>query len=381
MDATIRHTCSADRRCRLLYQRLQPMGIEIDGPGPYDLRIFNRSRFSKALPRGVSGLLDAYVRGWWDTERLDELTARLLAGGFEPADANLVMRGLYAIRARLFNLQSWRWGTQICQHYDLGTDLFRAMLDRRLVYSGAYWKDAGNLDDAQEAKLELICRKIRLQPGMRVLDIGCGWGSFARYAAETHGAAVTGITISKAQCELGQTLCAGLPVELRLADYRDLGRDTFDAIVSVGMIEHVGYKNYRRLMKIVRRCLEPNGLFLLQTIGRDNSARRTNAWVHRHIFPNGMLPSARQLMAATDGLFVVEDWHNFGVDYDRTLMAWFWNFHRAWPNLRARYGDPFYRMWKCYLQTCAGAFRARKMQLWQIVLSPAGIPGGYTPLR
>jgi len=357
------------------------MGIEIDGSGPCDIRVLNRGLFSKALPRGVSGLLDAYVQGWWDTERLDELTVRVLAGGCEPADSNLIKRVLYTIQAHLFNLQSRRRATQIRQHYDLGNDLFRAMLDRRMVYSCAYWKDADNLDDAQKDKLELICRKIRLRPGMRVLDIGCGWGSFARYAAETHGATVTGITISKEQYELGQTLCAGLPVELRLADYRDLGHETFDAIVSIGMIEHVGYKNYRTLMKMVRRCLDPKGLFLLQTIGRDRSARRVNAWIHRNIFPNGTLPSARQLMGATDGLFVVEDWHNFGVDYDRTLMAWFWNFHRAWPDLSARYGDPFYRLWKCYLQTCAGAFRARKIQLWQIVLSPEGIPGGYTAIR
>jgi cyclopropane-fatty-acyl-phospholipid synthase len=200
-----------------------------------------------------------------------------------------------------------------------------------------------------------------------------------KYAVERYGVQAVGITVSKKQAELARARCAGLPVEIRLQDYRDVGDvdEQFDHVASVGMIEHVGAKNYRRLFKTVRRCLAPQGLFLLHTIGNKRTKRTVDPWIDRYIFPSGHLPSLRQLSAAAEGLFVVEDLHNFGADYDRTLMAWYRNFTRNWPSIKTHYDRTFYRMWSYYLLSCAGAFRARSMQLWQLVLSPAGVDGVY----
>jgi len=366
---------------QLVHGLLSPAGIEVNGNRPFDLRILNDAFYDEALPRGADGVLDAYVAGWWESDRLDELTARVLSGSLHLPAASAFSLWLANLSARIFNHQSRRRSLHVRRHYDLGNDLFEAMLDRRLVYSCAYWKEAANLDEAQEAKLELVARKVGLRPGMRVLDIGCGWGSFAKYAAQTHGVSVVGITISKEQCELGRTLCASLPIRLHCGDYRELDDGTYDAVVSMGMFEHVGYKNYRTFMKIVRERLTPGGLFCLQTIGRNTTGFSVAPWINRNIFPNGMLPSAKQITAAAEGLFVIEDWHNFGADYDKTLMAWFANFQANWPKLRDKYGDHFYRMWKCYLLTCAGAFRARDNQLWQVVFSPSGVTGGYASSR
>jgi cyclopropane-fatty-acyl-phospholipid synthase len=250
------------------------------------------------------------------------------------------------------------------------------MLDRRMVYTCAYWNGATTLDEAQENKLDLVCRKLGLSPGMRVLDIGCGWGAFGKFAAERYGAQTVGITVSREQVELGRELCRGLPVTFELQDYRDL-QGRFDRVVSLGMFEHVGEKNYRTFMQTVRRALADDGLFLLHTIGSPRTVHATDPWIGRYIFPNSLIPSAEQISRAFDGLFVLEDWHSFGADYDKTLMAWWHNFDELWPTLRDRYGDRFYRRWRYYLLTCAGSFRARSNQLWQVVLSPRGVPGGY----
>lgn len=355
---------------------LATAGITLNGSEPWDIRIHNPRTIGRFLAEGRLGVGEAYMDGWWDCPALDEMTHRILR-----ADVlgRVSWKKLlwHELRARLFNLQAKRRAYQIGEaHYDLGNDLFEAMLDKRLVYTCAYWDRARNLDQAQENKLDLVCRKIRLEPGMRVLDIGCGWGSFAQYAAETYGAEVTGITVSREQVDLGQERCKDLPVSIRLQDYRDM-EGKFDRVVSLGMFEHVGAKNYRQYMRSVRRVLKPDGLFLLHTIGGNESTYSTDPWIDKYIFPNGMLPSVAQIGAAIEGLFVMEDWHNFGADYDMTLVAWWRNFDANWPELRPRYGDRFYRLWRYYLLTCAGGFRARYNSLWQVVLSPSGVPGGY----
>jgi cyclopropane-fatty-acyl-phospholipid synthase len=311
------------------------------------------------------------VDGQWDTGALDELTARLIrAGARRPA---LGWRtALHVAAARVWNLQSAvRARRSVERHYDLGNDLYQAMLGETLAYTCAYWKWAGDLDEAQRAKLDLICRKLGLQPGMKVLELGCGWGTFARHAAETYGAHVTGYTVSREQVALGTELCRGLPVELHLADYRS-ACGTYDAVVSIGMIEHVGPKNHRLYMETVDRCLRPGGIAFVHSIGSNRSQVLIDAWFHRYVFPNAAIPSLAQLTAAMDGIFVAEDVHNIGPHYDRTLMAWSRNFERAWPTLRARYGERFRRIWRYYLLSSAGAFRARFMQLYQIVMTRPG---------
>ena len=290
-----------------------------------------------------------------------------------------------ALKSKLFNLQSKARAFEVGEkHYDIGNDLYRAMLDKRMTYTCGYWKNAKTLDKAQEDKLDLVCKKINLKPGMKVLDIGCGWGSFAKFAAEKYKVKVVGITISKEQVKLGNEICKGLPVEIRFEDYRDLN-EKFDRIVSLGMFEHVGPKNYREYMEIVSRCLKDGGLFLLHTIGSAEIIKALNAWIIKYIFPNGVVPSMENIVKSIDRLFVMEDWHNFGAYYDKTLMAWYSNFVKGWPKLHKehseKYDDRFYRMWTYYLLSCAGGFRARKIQLWQIVLSKNGVPGGYKSFR
>nr|EKX3870093.1 cyclopropane fatty acyl phospholipid synthase [Pseudomonas aeruginosa] len=282
----------------------------------------------------------------------------------------------HALRYRLRNLQNIRRAWQVGrQHYDLSNELYKAMLDSRLTYSCGYWENATNLEQAQEAKLELICRKLQLKPGMRLLDIGCGWGSLMAYAAQHHGVECVGVTVSQEQANWAGDRYRDLPVEFRLQDYRSLN-ERFDRIASVGMFEHVGHKNHRAFMQVAHRCLADNGLLLLHSIGKNARRGHPDPWIDRYIFPNGDLPSIGQIGDAADDLFVVEDLRNFGADYDRTLMAWHANFEAAWPRFSAP-GERFRRMWRYYLLSCAGAFRARDIQLWQWVLSKRGVIGGY----
>ncbi len=353
--------------------------ITLNGTRPWDPTIHNPRFFARVFKQRSLGLGEAYMDGWWDVPKLDEFFTRLLKS--YPERTTFKAPFLFKISSYLSNQQSKKKARRVGEeHYDIGNDLYTAMLDSRLLYTCGYWKEATTLEEAQEAKLDLICRKLQLQPGHTVLDIGCGWGGFAKFAAENYGVTVVGITISKEQAKLARKNCAHLPVEIRLEDYRDT-QGTFDRIVSIGMFEHVGYKNYRTYMEAAHRLLKDDGLFLLHTIGGNYSVTSTDPWIDRYIFPGGMLPSIKQMGAALEKLFVMEDWHNFGADYDKTLMAWHKNFLSAWPQLRHRYSERFKRMWEYYLLVCAGSFRARKNQLWQIVLSKQGMPGGYRSIR
>jgi cyclopropane-fatty-acyl-phospholipid synthase len=357
-------------------------GVKINGPNPWDIIVHNDDFYKRAITEGELGVGESYMDGWWDAEKVDELICKILQAQLDEKIKRKFSILFRLSLASLFNLQSKRRAFIIGErHYDLGNDLFQNMLDKRMNYSCAYWKDTNSLDEAQENKLELICHKIYLKPGMRVLDIGCGWGGFIKYAAEKYNAEVVGITVSKEQVELGMKLCEGLPVEIRLTDYRNLN-EKFDRIVSVGMFEHVGRKNYRTFFKIANECLKDDGLFLLHTIGSVKSRKSIDLWTHKYIFPNGMLPSAEQIGRAIEQLFVMEDWHNFGADYDKTLMAWDNNFIESWDKIKNKYSERFFRMWKYFLLSSAGSFRSRiRNQLWQIVLSKNGVPGGYQSVR
>jgi cyclopropane-fatty-acyl-phospholipid synthase len=355
---------------------LAKAGIQIDGSADCDMRIHDPAVVKEAFIRGNLGLGEAYMNGAWDAQRLDEFFARLLRSR---ATENLRAPGLIlsAAAARLFNRQTLRRAWQVGQaHYDLGNEFYAAMLDPRMTYTCGYWKHASTLAEAQEAKLELVCRKLQLEPGMRVLDIGCGWGSFMRYATERYKVHCVGVTISEEQARWARERYPDAGLDFRLQDYRMLN-ERFDRIVSIGMFEHVGHKNYRTYMEVAHRCLHDGGLFLLHTIGKNVRRGASDPWIDKYIFPNGELPSMGHISDAIEGLFIAEDVHNFGADYDRTLMAWHANFEAAWPRFAAQLGDRFYRMWRYYLLSCAGAFRARDIQLWQWVLSKEGVAGGY----
>ena len=353
---------------------LESAGVELNGSQPWDIHIHDPRFYNRVLQETSLGLGESYMDGWWDCESIDGLLARILQARLEQKVAGNWKMSLQVLRARLFNRQSAARAFQVGEeHYDLGNDLYTAMLDQRLTYSCAYWKDAATLDAAQEAKLDLVCRKIGLKPGMQVLDIGCGWGSFAKYAAEHYGVRVLGVSVSKEQVELGSQLCQGLPVELRLQDYREV-QGQFDAVISIGSFEHIGYKNYGTYMQVVERTLKEDGIAFIHTIGGNASVRTGEPWTDKYIFPNGMLPSIAQIGAAIENRFVMEDWHNLGPHYDRTLMAWHANFEAAWPELKHKFSERFHRMWRYYLLCSAGGFRARYQQLWQIVLTRPGTP-------
>jgi cyclopropane-fatty-acyl-phospholipid synthase len=368
---------------KIIEELLAHADVRINGNRPWDIQVRDARLYRRVLTQWSLGLGEAYMDGDWDCEQRAELFHRLMRTDIESrAVGTAKLRlALETLRHSLLNLQSQGRAFEVGEkHYDAGNDVFERMLDSRMIYSCAYWERAADLEQAQLDKLEMICRKLQLQPGETVLDIGCGWGGLARFAAERFGVRVVGVTVSKEQLALAQQRCAGLPVELKLQDYRDLDGQ-FDKIVSVGMFEHVGPKNYGVYFDTVRRLLKPGGLFLLHTIGIDVTSPRTDPWIDRYIFPNGKLPSAVEIARAVEGRFLIEDWHNFGPDYDRTLMAWHANFERAWPQLKDRYPQRFQRMFRYYLLCCAGFFRSRQGQLWQVVLAGRERREAYRSVR
>lgn len=367
----------------VLQQLAERCGVQFNGDAPWDIQVNNDAVYARILSQGSLGFGESYMDGEWDCKRLDQLFYRLLR-----ADADEKMTGwarvrvlLQVLRYRLFNLQSSRRAFQVGeQHYDIGNDVFEAMLDPTMSYSCAYWHRADNLTQAQHNKLDMICRKLELKPGEKLLEIGCGWGGLARFAAEHYGVEVVGVTVSREQQKLAQQRCAGLPVDIQLCDYREL-KGEYDKIVSVGMFEHVGEKNYPIYFDTVTRLLKDSGLFLLHTIGIYKTIHRVDPWIDKYIFRNGKLPSAEQISQVLDRRLLIEDWHNFGHDYYLTLMAWWENFDAAWPALAPHYDERFYRMWKYYLQCCAGFFKSRQGQLWQLVLSKRSRPEVYRSVR
>lgn len=349
-------------------------GVTINGSELWDPQVHNTAFYKRLLREGSLGLGNSYVEGWWDVEDLATLMSYLLAANIRKLAAANPYAIVAALQARVINLQSRSRAYEVGKkHYDIGNDFYRAMLGSTMAYSCGYWPDGiTTLEEAQTAKLDLICRKLQLKPGMRLLDIGCGWGSLLAYAARHYQVQGLGVTISVEQAKLARQRCLGLPVEIEVMDYRLLTGE-FDAIASVGMFEHVGFRNYRTFMRVAERLLVDYGCMLLHTIGGNQSVRQGDRWLNEHIFPNSMLPSIEQIGQASAGLLVMENWQNFGPDYVDTLMAWLINFKEAWPQLSAeqpeRYTTEFYRMWSYYLLSCAGVFSSRTAQLWQVVFS------------
>lgn len=354
---------------RKIEQLLNECGVEIDGDAPSDIHVFSQHFYARVLAHGSLGLGESYMDGWWDAKDLDGFLYRLLSARLDERTRTWHDLAAYCTAA-LFNLQRRSRAYQVGrQHYDLGNDVYECMLDRQMIYSCGYWESATTLEEAQEAKLDLVFRKLALQPGQHVLDVGCGWGGALRLAAMQHGIEGTGITVSQQQAAYARKSCKGLPVTILLQDYRDL-HGSFDHIYSIGMFEHVGAKNYRTYVETIHRCLDRNGRFLLHTIGTAHPSNHTDPWMERYIFPNSMIPSQRQLAEAIDGLFVIDGWQRIGTHYDRTLLAWRKNFEDHWPNLRANRDERFFRMWRFYLSVSAASFRAKKNDVWQVLFTP-----------
>jgi cyclopropane-fatty-acyl-phospholipid synthase len=348
--------------------------IKVNGDRAWDFQVKNPAIWQRMLKDGSMGVGEGYVEGWWDVEALDEFLFRIRK--YKVLDALSDVFGgswqnrLYVLQSKVLNLQDKEKSKRVAkEHYDIGNDLYTKMLDPYMQYTCAYWKDADNLNQAQENKLDLICRKLKLEKGMRVLDIGCGWGGLLKFAAERYGIIGVGVTLSKEQQKFGQESVKGLPVEILLTDYRDYSAEPFDRVVSIGILEHVGYKNHQDFMKIVSSHLKDEGLALLHTIGDSVSTTTTEPWIDKYIFPGGQLPSLQQLSKSWESILTIQDLHNIGPDYDLTLMAWYENFKQSWPELKDKYGEEFYRLWEYYLLSCAGSFRSGYLQLWQMVFT------------
>lgn len=370
---------SAERSIRGL---LAEAGIQPNGANPWDIQVHNPDFYGRVLTHGSLGFGESYMDGWWDCEDLAGLFERVTGARLQKKVQPASLLVPYVLE-KLLNMQTRRRSWKVArQHYDLGNDLYQIMLDPYMQYTSAYWKDADSLDQAQRNKLDLSCRKLQLEPGMRVLDAGCGFGGFARYAAEHYGVEVYGVTLSKRQLAFGQAFCAGLPVTIEMKDYRDITETGFDRIATIGMMEHVGTRNYRDCLKHMSRYLKDDGLMLLHCIGSEVTGKVTDRWITKYIFPNSILPSAVELTTAAEGVFVLEDWHNFGASYAKTLLAWHANCEAGWEKLPAdRYDERFRRMWRYYLLASSGAFASRAIQLWQLVLSKGGVAGGYDAPR
>ena len=355
--------------------------IRIGGDNPWDIQIHDPAVYDRVLTQGSIGLGESYMDGWWSCKNLDQFFNKLFLANI-PGHITMSWPALVDyIKVKILNLQKGKRAFEVAyRHYDLGNDFFKAMVGPSLMYSCGYWNNSKDLDSAQFAKMDLICRKLNLKKGQRILEIGSGWGSFAKYAAENYGVAVTGVTVSKEQFKFSKDYCKGLPIEFRLQDYRQI-HEKFDHVVSIAMFEAVGLKNFTAYMQVVKRCLKDDGLFLLHTIGLPAPDSQFDPWLNKYIFPNGFVPSLRDIFQASEKLFITEDVHNFGADYDRTLMEWHKNFQLTWPKFEKHYGQKFYRMWEYYLLMCAGLSRSRTTQLWHIVFSQNGVPGGYQSIR
>jgi cyclopropane-fatty-acyl-phospholipid synthase len=380
---------------RIVSGLLGEIGVEVNGDKPWDIQVHDDRFYQRVLANRSIGLGETYMIGWWDCKDPEELFARIITSGLEQKVKSSWKIAYKHLKEKLFNVQTVKQTKELADtHYNLSNELFKNMLGKTMAYSCGYWRNARDLDEAQEAKLELICRKIDLKYSDHVLDIGCGWGSFIKYAAQKYGCSATGITIATEQVDYVKKICTGLPIEVLPSDYRELDlnryKEKFDKVISVGMIEHVGHRNYRSFMEITQALLKPGGLFLLHTIGQHASSRYTiDPWLEKYIFPGAQLPSLQQLSGAIEGLFVAEDVHNFGYDYSRTLRAWHDNFEGYWKGadknkvVSGFKGSPdiFYRMWRYYLLTCAALFRVRSLSVWQIVLAKGSVKGGYQSIR
>lgn len=363
--------------------------VRIGGHRPWDLQVHDPAAISMLLAsvmgQGSLGLGNTYVNGLWQCQALDQLFTRLLLaqGDSQLAQGSRLRGAWWLLRERLLNLQSLPRATTVARrHYDIAPEVYGAMLDPWQQYSCGYWRRAHTLAQAQEHKLRLICDKLELEPGQRLLDIGCGWGGLAAYAARHYGVEVVGITLSAEQLKLARSRWGELPLRFELCDYRRLEQldcRPFDRVVSVGMYEHVGPRNGGTFFQAVHRALRDDGLFLLHTIGYRHHCRHSDPWIDTHVFPHGRLPAPGELATTLERDWLIEDWHCFGADYDRTLMAWHSNVEAAWPQLAPLFGgseaaERFHRFWRYYLLCCAGFFRSRQGQLWQLVLSKADAP-------
>ena len=360
-----------------LAQLLASADIHLNGSRPWDIQINHPQMLTRLLKQGGLGLGDSYMDGWWECQAIDLMLERAMRGRLHE-QLQTPRAWWESFKGHLRHSDSEGPSRIVGRmHYQVGNPVYQAMFDPYMTHSCAYWVDgAQTLEEAQLANLEMICRKLQLKPGMRVLDLGCGWGSFMRYATERYGVSVLGLTHSDEQLKLGQQLARSLPMQFELTDYRQCNPESksrFDRIVSIGLFDQLGQKDFSAFFQTAKRSLKDDGWMLLQTQGKSPNSGLLDGWDDKHIHAPGYVPRLDEVTQASEAHFVVEDVHNFGADYDRTLQHWHQRFEMAWPQLRLSHDERFYRMWRFHLLSSAASFRTRHKQMWQLVLSPKGL--------
>ena len=360
---------------RLLSNILDEAGVTLDGPEPWDPQLNDPRAVRRMIGGGSLGIGEAYMDGEWDCDRLDELARRImLVDGVDRLLAGW-RKALHLVYDKLVNRQNQQRATAVAElHYNLDARFFEQILGESMVYSCAYWRDADSLTEAQLAKLDLVCRKLDLQPNDRLLDIGCGWGSLANHAAEHYGCEVVGVSIAAEQVAFAKERFTNPKIRFVCDDYRSLPEydlKPFDKIASVGMFEHVGTRNYETFMNIVDKQLRTGGRFLLHTI----LGKGQDPWLTKYIFPNGVLCDLQTIMKSVPTSLVLEDLQNLRSDYGKTLHAWYDNLNAAREVDERLQDDRFYRMWRFYLLTSVGGFTAgSRLQVDQMLFTKGGAP-------
>lgn len=342
--------------------------IRVGGSRSWDIEVTDPRFFRTLMKRGSLGLGEAYMDGWWRAEDLEAFFYRCIKSNLYQASQSLPFHVRRRLLDKLNNQQNRNKSVRVArQHYNLGNDLFFEFLGHYKNYSCGYFRDTDDLCQAQLKKMQQICREMAFKSGERVLDVGGGWGEIARHVATNHECQITSINISDEQITHARRHCAGLPVEIKKLDYRDLDKG-FDKILVIAMLTHVGPKNYRVFMETLHRCLEPGGTVLIESVGSPTDKINCEPWTDKYIFPGGVIPSLRQIDRAIDGLFTRERTAEFGDYYHLTMRAWHENFTRAWPQLQLRYPEKVRLMFEYFFLSVAAAFRARSLLHWHIVL-------------
>ena len=339
----------------IITKKLKEVDVVIGGSRDWDIQVKNKKFFRKVFLNANMGLGESYVNKYFECRRLDQLIYRLRH--YFPKKS-IILKNIYdIIQDKFINFQSIKRATKVAKtHYDLEVKIFQKFLDKRMIYTCGYWNNAKNLDEAQEKKLDLIAKKLEFKPNMKVLDVGCGWGGSAAYFAKKYRVQVVGITNSKEQYNYAQAHNSSELTQFIYCDYRE-HKEKYDAIYSIGMFENVGSKNYLTFFKCIKNNLKQNASFLLHTIGMDMTVNTRFSWAVKYIFPNGELPSQKQITDNIEHNFIIDDWHNFGCDYDKTLMQWYKNFVRTYPSFKSDYYDErFFRTWSFYLLLFAKFF-------------------------
>lgn len=349
------------------------------------VKVLDESAWFDIITKGNLGIAEGYMHGKIEVDPLPFF--RTIMNGTsvgtrrkEGSDyLGLVMQVLSLptmLMGRFVNMQSRELSTRVTkQHYDAGNDLYEVMLGPTMAYTCGYWKGAKNLEEAQKNKFDLILRKLQLKPGMKVADLGCGWGTAAAYMHEHGKADVTAVSLSEQQVKWAKDHLEKPGLKYIWSDYRDICDDpkqagTFDRIYSIGMLEHVGYKNYEPFFSCVKRLLKPDGLAVVHTIGEPDFVPASDPFLDKYIFPGAVIPALSALTPAFENHFILEDFHNFGYDYALTLAAWSDNAKAFFKKNPTAYTPEFQRMWDYYLRMCEALFELRINQLWHFVLSP-----------